>query len=706
MAQVEEVKILQVDTTKSVNAVRELRKSMKDLDSAFISGTISEEEYMEQTKQLESQMFAVTDAHKDAKLSINDFGVQMKNVATVGKSVTGALTGIQAGMNALGLESSGIAEQISKLQNLQALTEAFGALKDDGVKAFNGLKDALGSATKGLSGFKKALIGTGIGAIVVAIGLLIANFDELNNWIKNVTGGALDLTKVFDGLKGIFENIGPTLKSFGNLVLQYLLAPFRTVIDTATGLGNIFQNLFKGDFDGVKKAAEDMSSNIKSNFTAIGDAAKDFGSTVAEGYTNGVKNAEEKATQSAKEEAAKKAEEYKKQQVELLNQRKATLDAELAYQKASHDKEWSSSQEYKDKLESYYDELLGLYSKTYGEDSLEYKKILTEKLTSLRDFVTNEEQAIIDANEEEEKQNDKRKALLKSLSDYEKGEQQAKLDDLKAKYEEDLQLLGDNLDAKKLLEQRYKEEVDAINEKYKQPDEEQTEEDKGSVFSTIKDELAETQELLSGFDTPFSEATNSILSELSVLTVGFDSLKKKIDEGGATWGDYAAVAGASISSVGNMIGALAEMQDTTTEEGFEKSKKMQIAAATMNMLGGLISTWASAMNPANAFMTIWGQIAMGAAQSAAILGLGIANIQKIKQSTLGGGSTAGSTSLSVPQLNVAAAADIANSSLNTREIISDSEAQSNLEATKVYVTESDIASTTKKVQTVESENTL
>ena len=43
MAQVEEVKILQVDTTKSVNAVRELRKSMKDLDSAFISGTISEE---------------------------------------------------------------------------------------------------------------------------------------------------------------------------------------------------------------------------------------------------------------------------------------------------------------------------------------------------------------------------------------------------------------------------------------------------------------------------------------------------------------------------------------------------------------------------------------------------------------------------------------------------------------------------------------
>ena len=662
MAQVEEVKILQVDTSKSVQSVRELRKAMKDLDNSFISGTISEEAYMEQTKQLETQMFAVTDAHKDAKLSINDFGVQMKNVATVGKAVTGALTGIQAGMNALGLESSGVAEQISKLQNLQALTQAFGALKDDGVKAFKGLKDAFGSATKGLSTFKKVLIGTGLGAIAVLIGSIVANWEEFG---KAIGFSDKQLQAFGDAIKGVISS----------------------ALGAVKGLGTAIARLITGDFAGAKEAAKN---------------AMDF----VGNYKKGVEEAITKRQEEENKKRAERAEEYKKQQVELLNQKKATLDAELEYQKSIHNKEWDNSLEYKDKMKKYYDELLSLYKSVYGEDSLEYKKLLSQKNVYFRDFVSNEEKTLEEQLEQEEKQNDKRKALLKSLSDYEKGEQQAKLDDLKAKYEEDLQLLGDNLDAKKLLEQRYKEEVDAINEKYKQPEEEQTEEDKGSVFSTIKDELAETQELLSGFDTPFSEATNSILSELSVLTVGFDNLKKKIDAGGATWGDYAAVAGASISSVGNMIGALAEMQDTTTEEGFEKSKKMQIAAATMNMLGGLISTWASAMNPANAFMTIWGQIAMGAAQSAAILGLGIANIQKIKQSTLGGGSTAGSTSLSAPQLNVASAADIANSSLNTREIISDSEAQSNLEATKVYVTESDIASTTKKVQTVESENTL
>ena len=662
MAQVEEVKILQVDTSKSVQSVRELRKSMKDLDNAFISGKISEEAYMEQTKQLESQMFAVTDAHKDAKLSINDFGVQMKNVATVGKSVTGALTGIQAGMNALGLESSGIAEQISKLQNLQALTEAFGALKDDGVKAFNGLKDALGSATKGLSGFKKALIGTGIGAIVVAIGLLIANFDELNNWIKNVTGGALDLTKVFDGLKGIFENIGPTLKSFGNLVLQYLLAPFRTVIDTAKGLGNIFQNLFKGDFDGVKKAAEDMSSNIKSNFTAIGDAAKDFGYNVAEGYTNGVKKAEEKVAQKAKEEAAKKAEEYKKQQNEILNQRKATLDAELAYQKATHDKEWSSSQEYKNKLESYYNELLVLYSKTYGEDSLEYKKILTEKLTSLRDFITNEEQAIIDANNKkleeerkraeeelkiaEQREKDKQK-LIESLDGYGLSgveKYQKELDDLKLKYEEEYNLLAGNLEAQTLLQQKYADDVAAIHQKVAEDSNTALEEQ----YAKVQDRIGKANQLAS-FAT-------------------------------------------------SMLDSFADAQDKTTKEGFEKSKKMQVASATIQMLQGI----ATAISGAFTTKTGPWDIILAAAQAASIAVAGGIQINKIKQQKFDGGST----SISAPTVNMPTAADIANSSLNTREIISDSEAQSNLEATKVYVTESDIASTTKKVQTVESENTL
>ena len=124
-----------------------------------------------------------------------------------------------------------------------------------------------------------------------------------------------------------------------------------------------------------------------------------------------------------------------------------------------------------------------MYSKTYGEDSLEYKKILTEKLTSLRDFITNEEQAIIDSNnkklEEERKraeeelkiaerrEKDKQK-LIESLDGYgltgvEK--YQKELDDLKLKYEEEYNLLAGNLEAQALLHQKYADDVAAVHQK-------------------------------------------------------------------------------------------------------------------------------------------------------------------------------------------------------------------------------------------------
>lgn len=46
----------------------------------------------------------------------------------------------------------------------------------------------------------------------------------------------------------------------------------------------------------------------------------------------------------------------------------------------------------------------------------------------------------------------------------------------------------------------------------------------------------------------------------------------------------------------------------------------------MNMLSGIMSAWTSAMSPSNAWMTVWGQIAMGTAMSSMIAGIGAAQI--------------------------------------------------------------------------------
>ena len=64
-----------------------------------------------------------------------------------------------------------------------AITQALPAL-DQGVKAFKRLGIAIKGATAGMNGLKAALVSTGIGALVVAVGLLAANWDKVTEAMR------------------------------------------------------------------------------------------------------------------------------------------------------------------------------------------------------------------------------------------------------------------------------------------------------------------------------------------------------------------------------------------------------------------------------------------------------------------------------------------------------------------------------------------
>ena len=83
-------------------------------------------------------------------------------------------------MAAFGVESENATKAIAKLQGLMALAQGFNAL--------GGLKDAMGAvktqviaASQSMGTFKTALVATGIGAAVVLIGLLAANWEAVSD---------------------------------------------------------------------------------------------------------------------------------------------------------------------------------------------------------------------------------------------------------------------------------------------------------------------------------------------------------------------------------------------------------------------------------------------------------------------------------------------------------------------------------------------
>ena len=156
----------------------------------------------------------------DAKALTDAFNpdAKFKAVASSLAGVAGGFSALQGAMALFGNENKDVEKALLKVnaamalsQGLQAVGESVDAFKNLGtvIKSstafqalYNGatatavvIQKAFGVATVETSvGFKilrGAIIATGIGALVVGLGLVIANFDKISNWIKNSPLGTL-----------------------------------------------------------------------------------------------------------------------------------------------------------------------------------------------------------------------------------------------------------------------------------------------------------------------------------------------------------------------------------------------------------------------------------------------------------------------------------------------------------------------------------
>ena len=162
------------------------------------------------------------------------------------------------------------------------------------------------------------------------------------------------------------------------------------------------------------------------------------------------------------------------------------------------------------------------------------------------------------------------------------------------------------------------------------------------------------------------------------------------------WQDWTMVAQAGIGGVSNVLSGLADLQDTTTEEGIQKQAQYQYMAAIMNTANAIIGAWTSAMTlPAPA------SFILGGIQTAAAAAMGGIEIAKIRKAAEQAKASLSGSSASVNNgaLSSAIIAPIQYSSATQG-----AQLQSTITDTRVYVTEGDITRTQNKVHVAESEN--
>lgn len=387
---IEEVK---VQTGESTRTVKELRQELKDLKDQLLNTQQGTEEYSEAMRKAANIQKELKDQMLEVNNSAMDFGQKVGNITKTMSGLSGAITAATGAMSLFGVENEEAQKKITAtMTSLIGITQGLSKL-DDGVKAFKRLTIAINASSKSLNLFKVALISTGIGALVVVLGSVIAYWDEFTEAIGL---SSEKMQKLGDVAKGVFNVITSSLKGI------------------ATALGKMLKGDFKGAWD-----------SLKDGFSVV----KNFNEGVAKSQAK----REEEQTKKAKEEADKRAkiaeEEYKKriQAAEKL----AKYEKDMAQARLRGDDANKYSEESRKIQERYFETMFNVYRK----DSEEYKNLILEKEQWLQDW---ENHFMEEAAKEEEKNQKKYEDELKRLEEEKKARQSLLggfYDDLKTEQE-------------------------------------------------------------------------------------------------------------------------------------------------------------------------------------------------------------------------------------------------------------------------------
>jgi hypothetical protein len=183
---------------------------------------------------------AIRDEMDDAKDSVKAFTGAGKFEA-VTKSLTavsGGFTAISGAISLVNTDSKAMEETMNKLKSAMALTQGLTALEDAG-RSFKQLGVAAKTA---LGGIKSGIAATGIGLFVVALGSIVAYWDD-------ITKAVIKAIPALKSTEEVFYKIKEVAMGVGNVVLNLF-----------KNIGESVGKLFKGD---IKGALNDLREGIQ-----------------------------------------------------------------------------------------------------------------------------------------------------------------------------------------------------------------------------------------------------------------------------------------------------------------------------------------------------------------------------------------------------------------------------------------------------------
>lgn len=178
--------------------------------------------------------------------------------------------------------------------SLEGITGVLDGVTGGAVSKFKSMTGAIKGVNMGFKSMRLAIIGTGIGALVIAVTSLIAAFksseEGQNKWNKimgvvgALTGNIVDLfADLGDMIIWAFEHPKEALNNFIKLIKENIINRFNGLLELIPNLGKAISELFSGNFKEAGKIAlnsvakvvsgvDDLTGKIK----AATEATKEF----------------------------------------------------------------------------------------------------------------------------------------------------------------------------------------------------------------------------------------------------------------------------------------------------------------------------------------------------------------------------------------------------------------------------------------------
>ena len=176
----------------------------------------------------------------------------------------------------------------------------------------------------------------------------------------------------------------------------------------------------------------------------------------------------------------------------------------------------------------------------------------------------------------------------------------------------------------------------------------------------------------------------------AVLHQGFNQLMIDLKSGKKDWTTWANVAASAIGAASQVTQALADQQDASTEEGFNKQKNLQKASVILSGIQGSVAAVTNAIRDLGFPV---GPI-VGGTMASAIAGMTAAQVAAINKTSFEGSGTTSTA----PSISVTPVVSGIDESLPTQTVVTNQQDQ------RVYILESDIQNSNKRVK-VREENT-